>query len=446
MSLRLKFMFLIIGVLIIPYLAIVLIVSINFYVSGSQVSVRSLMQGAEFVEKAVKQDIDKDRIEENLPSLEGSWTISVADESGAILFPAAGSAAGGEDFRNSIITVPDGGARNIQVLPIRFTDGTSGSLLFIRTMRGFPGRINKYLNLLLPFCLFLFTTAMSFLILRSINRSLSALESATRRIAEGDLSFELKPRGRDQIASLVHSFNAMKEKLKEEYARRSRFMMSISHDLKSPLASIEGYTAAIRDGYAETPEKLDQYLSIIEQKTGLLNSRISSLINFINKETDGWRAELRAVPLQSFLEEYDRIFQGEAGLNNLVYESSLSLPGDLNVNMDEDLVLRAFDNIGQNAIRYSRPGGNVGFFAEWKGANVEVRFENEGEAIKEKDLPSLFEPFYRGDQARNTPGSGLGLSIVKSVLHSHGWDIGASSTPEGRTVFTVIIPLSTPLS
>lgn len=450
MTLRLKFVLLIAGVLVIPYIALVLIVSLNFYISGMQVSLRSFIAEAEFIRMALQKGLDKDSFADSIPRTRETWKLIVTDDNGGVLYPREERGEKLDLTGRDLLRSASGEIRNIQIFPFRFTDGTFGRLVLVKNIRAIPFGMNRYLNLLLPLGLFLFTTAMSFFILRSINRSLTSLESATRRIAEGDLDFDLVPKGRDKIASLVHSFNAMKEKLKEEYARRSRFMMSISHDLKSPLASIEGYTAAIQDGYADTPDKLTQYLSIIEQKTGLLGSRISNLIEFIGKETDGWRANLEPVPVLPFLEEFDRIFQAEAALNNLAYASAIELPGSPKAAMDEALVLRAFDNISQNAIRYAKPGGKIRFTARFSvgtqtaaaasPGDIEIRFENEGDPIPEKDLHNLFEPFYRGGQARSTPGSGLGLSIVKSVLVSHGWSIDVSSSPEGLNVFRITIP------
>ena len=107
------------------------------------------------------------------------------------------------------------------------------------------------------FALIVFSAAMIGVIVRSFNRDIGRLIGATRRVAEGDLDFELPAKGNDEIASLTRSFDSMRKNLKESIARRSRFLMGVSHDLKTPLTSIKGYLEAISDGLADDPEKLD---------------------------------------------------------------------------------------------------------------------------------------------------------------------------------------------
>ena len=146
--------------------------------------------------------------------------------------------------------------------------------------------------------LLVFSSLMSLLILRSLNGSILKLEGATRRIAEGDLDFELPARGNDQIASLTRSFDSMRRALKEEYARRSRFIMGVSHDLRTPLTLIQGYVEAISDGFAAEPDAQKKYLSIILDKTHALEAMIGELIEFVKMETGEWRMTHRDVPVQ----------------------------------------------------------------------------------------------------------------------------------------------------
>jgi len=143
--------------------------------------------------------------------------------------------------------------------------------------------------------LLVFSSLMSFFILRSLNRSILTLEGATRRIADGNLDFELPARGNDQISSLTRSFDSMRRALKEEYARRARFIMGVSHDLKTPLTLIQGYVEAIADGYAAEPETQKRYLSIIMDRSRILESMVGELIGFVRMETGEWRMTHREV-------------------------------------------------------------------------------------------------------------------------------------------------------
>ncbi len=233
----------------------------------------------------------------------------------------------------------------------------------------------------------------------------------------------------------------MREHLKEEYARRSRFIMGISHDLKTPLSSISGYANAIGEGYADTPEKLAKYAGIIEDKTRLLESRISMLIEYVKRETTEWKLRLQPVSLGPFFTELGMVFESEAALKNRPYVSSVHLQAGTTVPMDEDMFVRAMENLMQNALTYSPEGSEIRFSCSQSDIGVSVSLSNEGPGIEPEDLPHIFDPFVRGAKDRKGSGLGLGLSTVESVISSHGWYITATSAPEAATVFAITIPM-----
>jgi signal transduction histidine kinase len=284
-----------------------------------------------------------------------------------------------------------------------------------------------------------FMTVMSIVIIRSINFSIARLEEGTRRISAGDLDFELPVKGGgDRIASLTRSFEEMRRRVRSDAEARSRFIMSVSHDLKTPLSSITGYLDAIDDGMASEPPQLAKYLAIIRDKTGLLESRISQLIDYVKLETGEWKRSGETVTLAPFLMEAATVFATEAEVRGFTFDSAIDVPAGLTVSMDEDLIYRALENLVQNAFRYAEAGSTLRFVASTEAACVRVRVTNRG-AIAESDLPFIFEPFYRATRSRRDGGFGLGLSVVKWVVSSHGWTIDAVSQ-DGETSFTIVIP------
>jgi signal transduction histidine kinase len=285
-----------------------------------------------------------------------------------------------------------------------------------------------------------FISVMVIIIVQSVNRSISNLEKATRRIVEGDLDFKLPIKGRDKLASLTRSFESMRKHLKEEYARRSRFIMGISHDLKTPLASIRGYTEAIREGYADTPEKLTKYLGIVGDKTQLLESRINMLIDYVRRETNEWKLKLQSVRLAPFFAELSSVLESEVTIAGRAFESRIAISEETEVPLDEGMFTRALENLIQNAIRYSPEESIIGFSAVQTEDAILISVSNEGIGIDPADLPYVFDPFVRGGKDRKGSGLGLGLSTVEAVISSHGWKITATSHP-GETTFTVEIPI-----
>jgi signal transduction histidine kinase len=234
----------------------------------------------------------------------------------------------------------------------------------------------------------------------------------------------------------------MRLQLREQFDRGSRFLMGISHDLKTPLSSITGYIDAITDGYADSPDKLHKYTSIIRTKTQLLESRISALIDYAKQETRDRKKTLQDVPLASFLREFTSLVEAEAHARQFTFTESIALADELLVAMDPDMVNRALENLVENAFHYADPGSEIQIRANISKNQVAIEVVNSGPGINADDLPHIFDPLYRAAADRPSNGFGLGLATVRSVITSHGWDISVESEPGRTTVFTVVVPFT----
>ncbi len=339
-----------------------------------------------------------------------------------------------------LLTAGDRRVRRIlQQTRITGADGRRYTVVAALPAQRIATALHAFAGILVPGSFLAFLTVMSIFIIRSINVSIARLEEATRRISGGDLDFKLQARGNDRLASLTRSFDTMRERVREESAARSRFIMAVSHDLKTPLASITGYLDAIHDGMATSPQALEKYLAVIRDKTGLLEGRISQLIDFVKLETSEWKRSRQDVALAPFLDEAATVFATEAEARGFGFERAIEIGKDLRVSMDADLVYRALENLVGNSFRYAAQGSAIRFEAARDERQALIRITNRGEGIADRDLPFVFEPFYRGSRARTGTGFGLGLSVVKSVVSSHGWDVTVSSR-EGETCFTIAIP------
>jgi signal transduction histidine kinase len=337
-------------------------------------------------------------------------------------------------------------AFNFQFEPIPGT-GTERSLVVLQVPRMRPeiaeGRAS-FLQVITytSVALLLFSSLMAFLILRSLNTSIQGLEGATRRIAEGDLDFELPARGNDKFSSLTRSFDSMRRALKEEYASRARFIMGVSHDLRTPLALIQGYVEAIADGYATDPEAHKKYLSIILDKARSLEGMVGDLIEFVRMETGQWRMTHHDVPLRAFLADTGRHFVEDALILKRTFVASIELGDDVKVRMDKGLFTRALENLVGNAIRYTEEGGTIRLTARPDGGDVVLSISDTGVGISAEDLSRIYDPFYRGTNSRREQGFGLGLTTVKSIVESHGWTITAASELGKGSTFTIRMPVA----
>jgi len=285
----------------------------------------------------------------------------------------------------------------------------------------------------------IFVTLMTMILLTSLNRSVRNLSGAMERVAMGDLDFEHKPRRKDNLGSLGQSFESMRRALKEEKARQSRFLMAISHDLKTPIASIRGYTEALADGLDHTPEKRKDFLAIIDEKASVLQNRVGALIDLAKMKTGEWLHKLEDQNLMEVLEDFVQRALQDAKIRgqSLILEGKGSKP--FPVKMDRELFERMVENLLQNAFLYGQKGtpAILGWNLEKEQCEIYVR--NKGRDIPQESQEKIFEPLYREDQGRNAPGSGLGLASVKHICESHGWTITLESHG-GTTTFSVVIP------
>jgi len=210
------------------------------------------------------------------------------------------------------------------------------------------------------------------------------LEKATRKVAEGDLDFELPSNDKDEIASLTKSFDYMRKELKKARSRRSRFLLGVSHDLKTPLTSIKGYLEAISDGLASDPFKLERYLEVINEKSEVLEERIAELIDYVQMETGEWRMKFEDVKLSRFLKGLSELYREDASVFNRKFHSRVNIPESIIVKSDKALLIRCFENLFNNAIRYTEECDLISFYTELNDGPVIIKEEFLNLSIEEQ--------------------------------------------------------------
>jgi signal transduction histidine kinase len=292
----------------------------------------------------------------------------------------------------------------------------------------------------------LFAVTMALLIAGSITRSVQALETATRRIAAGELDLKVDVRGSNEITSLTASLNHMRDELKEAERRRARFIMGVTHDLKTPLALIRGYAEAIEDGITPNFTSGDSATGIIKSKVDQLEGMINDLIDYVRMDSGEWRSQLKDVDLYKFCTGFAERFAPDAELFQHKMHIDIRLPQGLTAPIDEKLMIRALENLVNNAIRFTPQGTVISFEAGKSGNAAVITVKDNGPGIAAQDLPHVFETFYRGSSSRREQGIGLGLAVVKWVIDFHGWTISTLSNTNKEsgatgTCFIIEIPL-----
>ena len=274
-------------------------------------------------------------------------------------------------------------------------------------------------------------------IYRSVAAPLVKLRKATQNIKEGNLDFVLELDGTDEFAELCRDFEEMRRRLKESAEEKvlldkenKELISNISHDLKTPITAVKGYVEGIMDGVADTPEKMDRYVRTIYNKTNEMDHLINELTFYSKIDTN--RIPYTFSKLN--VEDYFSDCAEELGLEmetrgiELVYANYVEK--GVQVIADGEQIRRVIHNIVSNAIKYmEKPKGIIQLRVKDVGDFIQVEIEDNGKGIAAKDLPYIFDRFYRTDVSRNSSkgGSGIGLSIVKKIMEDHGGKVWATS-------------------
>lgn len=274
------------------------------------------------------------------------------------------------------------------------------------------------------------------------------INNSAEAIIKGDFGKKIKYNNDTEVGKLCASFEMMRDELKESIERERRLENSrkelitcISHDLRTPIASIKAYVDGIMDGLAKDEDTLSRYLSIISRKTQILTKLINDLFEHCQTELDKLKIEKREVYSGEFLKHISNELSLEFRNSNYEFEVIKDIPNVL-INIDPLRIEQVIYNLIQNAKKYTEDGEKIIFGAEIEDGYLKIFVKDNGYGIESIDLPYIFDKFYRGEKARNSDkgGSGLGLSICKYIVEKHGGQIFVESGKEKGSSFYFVIP------
>ncbi len=277
-----------------------------------------------------------------------------------------------------------------------------------------------------------------------ITKSIAFLQRATDKITDGELDLPLErrknSRGENEITSLIENLDRMRLSLKDESEREKRFIMGISHDLRTPVAVIKGYSEAISDGIVSGEEEIKNTVNIIHSKTKHLENMINTLINFVKLENKNWKEKLILQPLEPVVNEFVTTSIQTGILFNKKITGSINLSKEVKVYFDKELFLRALENLFTNALRYTKDNDSIEIRVNENTNEITIEIEDSGIGIEKKDLQFIFDISFRGTNSRREEGFGIGLSVVKYIINTHKWTIDVKSEKNVGTTFIITIP------
>jgi signal transduction histidine kinase len=275
---------------------------------------------------------------------------------------------------------------------------------------------------------------------RRMSSPIGALARAARRLGRGDLSQRVQFRGKGEARQLADAFNSMADDLEHAEQLRRNLVADVAHELRTPLSHIQGYLEAIRDRVVK-PDAAT--LRSLDEETTLLSRLVDELQELSLAEAGELKLVFQNEEIDTLVKHTTASWQPQATAKDI--SLSLDMPDRLPpVSIDWQRISEVLNNLLENAVVHTGKGGTINVAATMRDGQVEVRVTDTGEGIPVEDLPNIFERFYRVDRsrARATGGSGLGLTIARRLVESHGGKIGVQSELGKGSSFSFTVPIA----
>jgi signal transduction histidine kinase len=285
---------------------------------------------------------------------------------------------------------------------------------------------------------------VAFWLARWIGDPLQRVVAASRRMP----SAEAKPivlHGPHEVQELTRAFNEMNSRVQTSQKSQREFVANVSHELKTPLTSVQGFAQALLDGTASTPEAQKQAAQVIYNESGRMHRMVLDLLDLARLDAGTLDLQRAPVDLIALLNSIAEKFAPQARAGNVdIRVETAALPA---ITGDGDRLAQVFTNLVDNALKFTPAGGSITLRAAPAGSGVQVEVEDTGAGISTESLPHIFDRFYQADPSRpggRKHGAGLGLAIVKEIVGAHGGKISVRSEPGKGSTFTISLPLATP--
>ncbi len=281
--------------------------------------------------------------------------------------------------------------------------------------------------------------AAAFLLGGSILRSIERVRAASSALARGDLAARAPEAGPAELAELAASFNAMAENVEGLFDARRQLVAWASHDLRTPLASMQAMLEALEDGLAE-PER---YLPAMREQVRTLGLLVDDLFELARIDAGVLTLELRDLALGPLVDSCLRGLEAEAAARHVTLRAELN-GVEQRVRAEPEKVERVLYNLLANALRHTPSDGSVAVLVEPLAGEVQVTVEDSGEGLSSEAVRRMFDRFWRGDRARTRErgGAGLGLAIARGLVEAHGGRIWAEARPGGGARVSFTLPRS----
>jgi signal transduction histidine kinase len=289
---------------------------------------------------------------------------------------------------------------------------------------------------------------VAYFVSRSITLPIRYMKETAERIAKGDFTPRVRIKSRDELGELANSLNAMADELQQKMEDLSRmdqvrtdFVANVSHELKTPLTLIKGYTETLQGESMDDKAKASRFVSIIKEHSDRLGHIVDDLLSLGELESSKGNIDRSQFDLKKLVDDISLGF-GHALASRKLALTVKSQGDDFSICADRDKIEQVLVNLIDNAIKYTAQSGQIELSVIERDAEIHIKVRDTGIGIAKEHLDRIFERFYRADKARSRElgGTGLGLSIAKHIVLAHNGRISAESEPGKGTAITVTLP------
>jgi signal transduction histidine kinase len=294
------------------------------------------------------------------------------------------------------------------------------------------------------FVALIISLVVAFWLARWIGRPLQLVVSASRKMPTVEAE-SIPLRGPHEVQELAQAFNEMNLRVQTSQESQREFVANVSHELKTPLTSVQGFAQAILDGTANSPDAQKQAAQVIYDESSRMHRMVLDLLDLARLDAGTIDLQRSAVDLTILLHSIAEKFGPQARVANItILMETTALPV---ISGDGDRLAQVFTNLVDNALKFTPAGGRIILRAIQNAGGVQVEVADNGAGISGDVLPYIFDRFYQADLSRpggKHHGAGLGLAIVKEIVGAHGGKISVRSEPGMGSTFIITLPLATP--
>ena len=280
---------------------------------------------------------------------------------------------------------------------------------------------------------------------KSISQPVRELERGMSAVADGefDTKLAISPTRSDEFGRLAASFDEMTRQLAELDKLKAEFVSVASHELKTPINVILGYTQLLQEElYGPLTDKQRKVADVLEKQTRTLARLVKQLLDVTRFEAGGGKLDIRPTELRGFLHNLEEAFQVLGDQRGIRFTVSVQEGMPETVYWDADRINEVLGNLVSNAFKFTERGGEVEVSVVPTDHSVQMEVRDTGAGIPADQLPRIFDKFYQADNQPMavTGGSGLGLAIARTIVEAHHGTINVESTPGVGTTFTIVLP------